>query len=177
MNLVVRAERDPKALIPAMQSAVRTVDTTLTLGNVRSMELIVSDTFARQTFSAVLLSGFSLTSLLLAAIGIYGVLAYTVSERTREIGVRMALGAEPAGIASLVLRSGARLLAGGLIAGILGALALTGLLKSLLFKVSPRDPLTFFIAITVITAVALLASYVPARRAARLNPMTALRSD
>jgi predicted permease len=177
MNLVVRAERDPQALIPSMQSAIKSVDHTLTLGNVRSMQQIVADTFARQTFSAILLAGFSLTSLVLAAIGIYGVLAYTVSERTREIGVRMALGAVPASITSLVLKSGARLLAGGLIAGTLGAVALTGFLKSLLFGVAPRDPVTYLLVVSLITAVALMASYVPARRAAHLDPLQALRSD
>jgi putative ABC transport system permease protein len=141
------------------------------------METVVRQTFAGQQFSAVLLGGFSLASLLLAAIGVYGVLAYSVTQRTREIGVRIALGAEPLTITRMVVASGARMVMIGAAGGLAAALALSGLMKSLLFGIGPRDPLTFIAAPAVFVAVALLAAYVPARRAARVSPMEALRAE
>jgi putative ABC transport system permease protein len=141
------------------------------------METVIRQTFASQQFSAVLLGGFSLASLLLAAIGVYGVLAYSVTQRTREIGVRIALGAEPLTITRMVVASGARMVILGAAAGMLAALALSGLMKSLLFGISPRDPLTFVVAPAVFVVVALVAAYVPARRAARVSPMEALRAE
>jgi ABC-type antimicrobial peptide transport system permease subunit len=141
------------------------------------METVVRLTFSRQQFSAVLLGGFSVASLLLAAIGIYGLLAYSVTQRTREIGVRVALGAEPASIIRMVVASGARMVITGAAAGLAAALALSGLLKSLLFGIGPRDPLTFIAAPAIFAAVALVAAYVPARRAARVSPMEALRAE
>jgi putative ABC transport system permease protein len=141
------------------------------------MDKVVRQTYARQQFSAVLLAGFSFASLLLAGIGIYGVLSYSVSQRTREIGVRVALGAEPGSIIRLVVGAGARLAVAGAAVGLAGALALSGLMKTLLFGIGPRDPLTFIAAPLVLLAVAMLASYVPARRAARLSPVEALRTE
>jgi ABC-type antimicrobial peptide transport system permease subunit len=141
------------------------------------METIVRETFARQRFSAILLAGFSLVALLLAAVGIYGVLAYTVTARTREFGVRVALGAEPGSIISLVLRTGARLVFAGGVAGLAGAIALTGLLKSMLFGVGAHDAATFVAVPLVLAVVALFAAYLPARRAARLDPVEALRAE
>jgi putative ABC transport system permease protein len=147
------------------------------IAEAQTMEQVLGETYSRQTFSAVLLAGFSGTALLLAAIGVYGVLSYFVVERTREIGVRVALGAEPAGIVLLVLRTGSRMILGGVAVGLAGALALSGLLKSLLFGVGPRDPLTFAAVPIALAMVALLAAYVPARRAGRLNPVEALRAE
>jgi len=141
------------------------------------METVVRQTFSRQQFSAILLGGFSLASLLLAAIGIYGLLAYSVTQRTREIGVRMALGAEPGSITRMVVASAARMVIAGATAGLAVALALSGLLKSLLFAVGPRDPLTFIAAPAVFVVVALIAAYVPARRAAQVSPLEALRAE
>jgi ABC-type antimicrobial peptide transport system permease subunit len=141
------------------------------------MEDIVGQTFARQRFSALLLSGFSISALLLAAVGIYGVLAYAVSQRTREIGLRMALGAEPGRIAALVLCNALRLVGAGAAIGLGAALMLSGLLKALLFGVGPRDPLTFVIVPVVLLTVALGAACVPALRASRLDPMRALREQ
>jgi ABC-type antimicrobial peptide transport system permease subunit len=137
----------------------------------------VRQTFASQQFSAVLLGGFSLASLVLAAIGVYGVLAYSVTQRTREIGVRIALGAEPLTITRMVVASGARMVIIGALAGMAAALALSGLMKSLLFGIGPRDPLTFVATSVIFVVVALVAAYVPARRAARVSPMEALKAE
>jgi putative ABC transport system permease protein len=125
----------------------------------------------------LLLGGFSLVSLVLAAVGIYGVLAYAVAERTREIGVRVALGADPRRILALVLGSGMRVVLFGALLGTGGALALTGLLKSLLFGVKAHDPATFATVPVVLIAVALLAAYLPARHASRLAPVDALKVE
>jgi putative ABC transport system permease protein len=177
MVFVLRAENDPLALAAPGRRVIQELDRELPVSQVRTMETVVRQTFSRQQFSAVLLGGFSLASLLLAAIGIYGLLAYSVTQRTREIGVRVALGAEPASIIRMVVASGARMVIAGAAAGLAAALALSGLLKSLLFGIGPRDPLTFIAAPAVFVVVALVAAYVPARRAARVSPMEALRAE
>ena len=177
MVFVVRTDGNPLGLAEPARTIVRGLDSAQPIAQVRSMREIVAETFARQRFSALLLSGFSLTALVLAAIGIYGLLAYSVTERRREIGVRMALGARPGRIVGMVVGTGARLVVGGTVAGIAGALALSSLLKGLLFGIGPRDPATFVAVPLVLAAVALVAAYVPARRAARLEPMQALRSE
>jgi putative ABC transport system permease protein len=177
MVFVLRAENDPAALSEPARKVIHELDSELPVSQVRAMETVVRLTFSRQQFSAVLLGGFSVASLLLAAIGIYGLLAYSVTQRTREIGVRVALGAEPASIIRMVVASGARMVITGAAAGLAAALALSGLLKSLLFGIGPRDPLTFIAAPAIFAAVALVAAYVPARRAARVSPMEALRAE
>ena len=177
MVFVLRAEHDPLALAAPARRVIQELDPELPVSQVRTMATVVRQTFARQQFSAVLLGGFSLASLLLAAIGIYGLLAYSVTQRTREIGVRVALGAEPASIIRMVVASGARMVITGAAAGLAAALALSGLMKSLLFGVGPRDPLTFIAAPGIFVAVALFAAYVPARRAAKVSPMEALRAE
>ena len=177
MVFVIRADHEPLSLSEPARKVIHALDRELPVSDVRAMTTVVRQTFARQQFSAVLLGGFSLASLLLAAIGIYGVLAYSVTQRTREIGVRVALGAEPRSIVRLIVASGARMVVTGSLAGLGAALALSGLLKTLLYGIGPRDPLTFFAAPVVLVAVALLAAYVPARRAARVSPMEALRAE
>lgn len=177
MVFVVRTENDPLALAASAQKVIKSIDPQQPVGDVRSMADVIGQTFARQQFSAILLAGFSLASLVLAGVGIYGVLAYSVSQRTREIGVRIALGAEPGRIQRLVVTGGARLAFAGTVAGIAGALALSGLLKSLLFEISPRDPITFILAPAILLVVALFAAYLPARRASRLSPVAALRTE
>ena len=177
MIFLVRAERNPLSFAEPARRIIRGLDPAQPIAEVRTMEDILGENFARQRFSAWLLSGFSIVALVLAGIGIYGVLAYSVTARTRELGVRAALGADSGRIIALVLKTGARPVVGGLVIGIAGALALTGLLKSLLFGIGPRDPLTFVIVPCLLAAVALIAAFLPARRAARLDPMDALRMD
>jgi len=177
MMFVLRADHNPLSLAGPARKIVQSLDPELTVADVRTMDTVVRETYARQQFSAVLLAGFSFASLLLAGIGIYGVLSYSVSQRTREIGVRVALGAEPGSIIRLVVSAGARLAVAGAAVGLAGALALSGLMKTLLFGIGPRDPLTFVAAPLVLLAVAMAASYVPARRAARLSPVEALRTE
>jgi putative ABC transport system permease protein len=177
MVFVLCADKNPLGLATEASKVIKEMDPELPVSQLRTMETVVRQTFSRQQFSTVLLGGFSLASLLLAAIGIYGLLAYSVTQRTREIGVRVALGAEPRSIVRMVVASGARMVAIGAAIGLAAALALSGLIKSLLFGIGPRDPLTFIAAPAIFVIVALVAAYVPARRAARVSPMEALRAE
>jgi putative ABC transport system permease protein len=177
MTFVLRVSGDPLQLAEPARRVIRGIDAAQPVADVQPMENIVRETFARQRFSAILLIGFSLVALALAAVGIYGVLAYSVTERTREIGVRMALGADATRVIAMVLASGARVVAAGTAAGLLGAFALTGLLKTMLFGVNTHDAATFVAAPLGLAAVAMLAAYVPARRASRVAPADALRAD
>ena len=177
MVFVLRTEQDPASIAASAGTIIQSLDRGLPVADVRPMTLVLRQTYSRQQFSAVLLAGFSLASLLLAAIGVYGVLAYSVTQRTREIGVRMALGAERGRIILMIVRSGARMVVGGSVVGLAGALAISGMIKSLLYGVGPRDPLTFVAAPLVLLAVALVAAYIPASRAAQVSPMEALRTE
>src|SRR5215469_15709202 len=177
MVFVSRTEQDPLSLADSARRAIEGLDHELPISDVRPMTEIVRQTYSRQEFSAVLLAGFSLAGLVLAAIGIYGVLAYSVTQRRREIGVRVALGAEPGTIIRMVVTSGAGMVIVGSLAGLAGALAVSGLMKSLLYGIGPRDPLTFIAAPAALVVVALCAAYVPARRAAGVSPMEALRTE
>jgi putative ABC transport system permease protein len=174
---VVRTSTDPLAVAEPVRRIIRSHDSALPVADIRTMDSIVAETFSRQRFSAMLLVAFSAVSLLLASVGIYGVLAYSVTERTREIGVRMALGAEPGRITALVIAGAASIVIPGIVAGIAGAMALTGLLRTLLFGVQPHDTVTFVMASVLLAAVAMAAAYVPARRASRLMPLDALRVE
>jgi putative ABC transport system permease protein len=176
MVLVLRGN-SPQALAGPARRVIQEIDPQQPIADVRTMEEIVRDTFARQRLSALLLGGFSMTSLLLAGVGIYGVLAYSVAQRTREIGVRVALGASPSTILRLVIANGAGLAVAGTVAGLSGALLLSGLMKSLLFGIGPRDPFSLILAPAVLMAVALVAAYIPGRRAAHISPLDALRAE
>jgi putative ABC transport system permease protein len=177
MALLVRGAGDPLRLAEPARQVIRSMDAMQPVSDVRAMLEVVAETFSRQRFSALLFSGFSIVALLLAAIGIYGVLAYTVTERTREIGVRVALGAEPSRIVRLVVGGGAKVVLAGAAAGLAGAFALTGLLQGMLFGVGPRDAATFAGVPAVLCIVALAAAYIPARRASRLRVTDALRAE
>jgi len=178
MFMVVRSKTDgPDALISAAQNAVWSVNRDVPLPNVRTMEEVIGRSVQRRTFAMLLLAIFAGLAMLLAAIGLYGVMSYSVSQRTREIGVRLALGAQRADVLRLVVGQGMTLVAAGVGLGIVAALALTRLMSGLLFGVSARDPLVFSLFAVLLITVALIASYVPARRAAKVDPMVALRYE
>lgn len=177
MIIVVRSASSPAALTTAVRDVIRGLDPAQPIADVQPMTEVIANTYSRQRFSTLLLAGFSAASLLLAAIGVYGILTYSVSERTREFGVRIAVGATPSRVVSLVIRSAAAPVFAGLLAGMAGAFALTGLLQSLLFNVSPRDPLTFTAIPVILAIIALVSAYLPARRASRLDPMASLRAE
>ncbi|HET6936277.1 MAG TPA: ABC transporter permease [Candidatus Angelobacter sp.] len=177
MVFVLRTQTPPLEIAAPARRVIQSLDPEVPVADTQPMSRVVSSTYARQKFSTVLLSGFSFTALFLAAIGIYGLLAYSVVQRTREIAVRVALGAEPPAILRLVVGSGIRLAVLGTAVGVGGALLLSGAMKSMLYEISARDPLAFTAAPVVLFAIALLASYLPARRAAKVSPMEALRNE
>jgi putative ABC transport system permease protein len=173
--LVVRTVTDPLSLAISVRNAVWSIDKDQPVSNIRSMDEIISKAVARQRFSMLLLGAFAALALILAAVGIYGVMSYSVAQRTREIGIRMALGAQKSDVLKMTVRSGFKLVATGLAIGLVAAFILTRVMASLLFGVSATDPLTFAAISLVLLVVALLASYIPALRAMRVDPMVALR--
>jgi predicted permease len=175
MSIVVRTERDPLALAPAVERIVRELDPALPVASLQTLEQNVAGTMAQPRFLTLLLGVFAGVALLLAAVGTYGVMAHSVAERNREIGIRMAMGAEPESVRALVLRQGAALAATGLALGVIGALGLTRFLGAQLYEVGATDLRTFVSVPVVLGAIALLACYVPARRATRVDPVEALR--
>ena len=177
MTLLVRTDSDPRPLMTAIRQEIAHLDPDIAISGIRSMNAVVSESVAQPDLIMRVVAVFATLALLLAAIGIYGVMAYSVAERTREFGVRMALGASPREILRLVLREGMGLALAGVAVGLASSLALTRLLASLLFGVTTTDPLTFATAACVLTATALLACYVPARRGMRLEPVRALRQE
>ena len=176
-NLVVKGAGDATALVPMLRGLAREMDATVPIFNVRSMEKIVSDSVARPRFNALLIFLFAVLALILAGVGIYGVISYVVSQRQHEIGVRLALGARSSDILKMVVGQGFKLVAAGIGIGLVAVLGLTQLLSSLLFGISATDPLTFIAVSAVLSGVALLACYVPARRATKVDPMIALRYE
>ncbi len=178
-NLVVRTSADPNSLAATVRNEIRSVEPDVAVFNVSSMDELISSSPASfmRRFPALLISIFACLALLLASIGIYGVVSYSVSQQTHQIGVRMALGAQASDILKMVLRQGLVLALVGVGIGVAAAMALTRLLKSLLYEVQATDPATFAIVAGVLFAVALLACYLPARRATKVDPLTALRYE
>jgi putative ABC transport system permease protein len=177
MSLVVRTTLPSAVTLPAIKNAIWSVDKNQPVFEIRSMDEIISGIVSAQRLAFLLLGVFAFLALALAAIGIYGVTSYLVSERRHEIGVRIALGAQPGDVSRLVLGHGTRLAGIGVIGGVVAALALTRLLSSLLFGVSATDPLTFVGVAILLILVALASCYIPARRATRVDPMVALRYE
>jgi putative ABC transport system permease protein len=177
MNLVVRSALDPASLTSAIRAAVAAVDKDQPIFDVHTMQQRVDDSISTRRLTLVLLGIFSALALILAAIGIYGVMAYSVALRTQEIGIRMALGAQQHDVLRLVLGQGARIAFFGVAFGLAAAAALARLLSGLLFSVSASDPITFAAVAVLLVAVALLACYIPARRAMLVDPIIALRYE
>jgi putative ABC transport system permease protein len=177
MSGVVRTAGDPEALASAARAAVRAVDAEMPVYKVMTMQQVIDDTLTGRRFTALLLAIFAGVALVLASVGLYGVIAYAVSQRTHEIGIRMALGAQVGDVVGMVVRQGMRLAAIGLVVGAAGALATTRFLGTMLYGVGAADPATFVAIPAILAAVALVASWLPARRAARIDPMVALRGE
>ena len=177
LTLVVRASGDPSSLAPAIAGIVSSMDRGVPVSQVQTMDEIVAQSNARPRFYLLLLGAFAAAAVLLAAVGIYGVMSYSVSRRTNEIGVRMALGAKPSDVLRLIVGHGIVVALGGAVVGLAGALGLTRLMSSLLYGVGASDPPTFLAVSLLLGAVALAASYIPARRATRIDPLTALRCE
>jgi len=176
-NLVLRTSNDPETSMKATESAVWSVDAQQPVMHIRTMNQLIEENVADRTRPMVLLGVFAGLALVLACLGVYGVLAYAVAQRTREIGVRMALGAKPSDVTRMVLRSGLRLSGLGLVAGAVLAFALSSLLRSLLFGVTAIAPSIYLAAAAVLLFVALAACVIPAQRASRVDPMLALRDE
>jgi putative ABC transport system permease protein len=176
-DLMVRSSADPAALLPALRREVLAVDPNLPLYSAKRMTEVVSESVAEQRFNMLLLSLFATIALTLAAVGIYGVMSFSVNQRTHEIGIRVALGAERGRVLRLVVGQGLALAVAGVAIGLAAAFALTRLMRSLLFEVSSTDALTFVAVPLLLIATAYLACYLPARRAARVDPMVAMRYE
>jgi putative ABC transport system permease protein len=176
-SIAVRAAGDPLALTAAVKNAIAKFDKQLAVANIRTMEEIAAESVARPRFRARLVGGFAALALLLSAVGIFGVLAFSVGRRKREFGIRMALGAQVADVLSLVLAGGVRIAAAGVVAGLVGAAALARSLAALLFGIDPLDGMAFGAAAALLAVVALAAASIPAWRAARVDPAIALRDE
>jgi predicted permease len=174
--VVARTAGDPMSAADSIRAEILQMDASLPVANVRTMNEVVATALATPRLTGFLLGVFAAIALALAGVGIYGVLAYLVSQRTQEIGIRLALGADRSQVLAMVLRQGLSLAAVGTVVGLIGAFALTRLIRSLLYEVRPDDPLTFAAVATALLLVALTASFLPARRASRLPPTIALRA-
>jgi ABC-type antimicrobial peptide transport system permease subunit len=177
MTLVARTAGDPWQLLPSVRSAVRALDATLPVFDEKTLAAHSVGALFLDRMVVIFLSAFGLLALTLAAIGLYGVMAYSVASRTREIGIRMALGAQAGDVLKHVLKQGLVLTLIGIAIGLAAAFALTRLMGSLLFGVSPTDALTFTLVSLSLAAIALLACYLPARRATKIDPLAALRHE
>jgi ABC-type antimicrobial peptide transport system permease subunit len=176
-TLVVRTSREPASMVVAVRGAVQMLDPSLPVFDIHTMTEHMNISLFPMRVGAAIVSTFGALALILAAIGIYGVMAYSVSQRTREVGIRMALGARRGDVLALILRQAARLALIGLIIGLAGAWVLTRYMSSVLYGVSARDPLTFIGIPVLLSVVVVVACFFPARRAARVDPMVALRHE
>ncbi len=177
MALVVRTTSDPNSLAGAVRGAIKTLDSDLPVFRVRTMDQFVADSMMQRRFALLLIGVFAGLAMLLAGIGLYGVMAYSVTQRTHELGLRMALGAQRSDVLKLVVRQGMLLAAIGLGIGVAFALLLSRAMKTMLFNVSATDPLIYLLIATTLAAVALFACLIPARRATKVDPMVALRYE
>jgi putative ABC transport system permease protein len=176
-SVAVRADGDPYALVPAIQKAVWSIDPDQPITGVRTLDEVLAASAAQRRFNMTLLASFAALAVVLALIGVYGVIGYSVAQRTREIGIRVALGATRSDVVALVVRAGMGWSLVGVAGGFAGALGLSRLISGLLFGVTPNDPATFVAIALAMLGVALAATYVPARRAATVDPIAALRAE
>jgi len=177
MNVVVRTAADPATLATAVRKEVWAVNPNQPVANISTMNELLMISAARTRFNTLLLSLFAMIALTLASVGIFGVMSYTVTQRTREIGVRMALGAQSSDVLRLIIRQGMILAAVGIVIGLAAALAITRVMTSLLYGISATDPATFVGIALLLAGVALIACYIPAKRATKVDPMVALRNE
>ncbi len=176
-QLVLRTKGDPAAMIPSLTKSVTELDARQPLYSIRTLNSLMEDSYAQQRLQMILLVVFAAVALTLALVGVYGVMAFVVTQRRREIGVRMALGAQRHQVLAMILRQTTRLSVIGILVGVVSAFALTRLLRSLLFEVTPTDPLTFLIVPLLLAVAALTGGWLPARRAAKIDPAEALRNE
>ena len=177
LNVTVRTSLSATSLEPQIRREIQAVDPNLPVFNVRTMNEVIDGSLASRRFSAELVGGFAVVALLLASVGIYGLLAYTVGQRSHEIGVRMALGAMPSIIGKMIVTQGAGLAGIGVVVGLILAGIMAPLISTLLYGVRPFDPEVFIAVPLILMVVVLFASYLPARRAARVSPVVALRES
>jgi putative ABC transport system permease protein len=177
MNLVVKTSSDPSSLVPPVRQIIQGIDREQPIFNVKTMDQLVSESIGPRRFNTLLLAVFAIVALILAAVGVYGVMSYSVTQRTHEIGIRMALGAQPGDIVKLILRNGMILILVGIVIGLAVAFTLTRLISSLLYGIESTDMFTFLSLPLLLAAVAFLACYIPAYRAARVAPLIALRYE
>jgi ABC-type antimicrobial peptide transport system permease subunit len=176
-GVVVRAAGDPVALTGALREAVRASDAALPVFSAASMDEIRRKGYWQYTLFGQMFGAFGGLALALAVVGVYGVLSFSVSQRTQEFGVRMALGAEAGDVRRMMIRQGVRLAAFGVVAGVAGAFAVTRVVRGILYDVAPTDPVSFAVVSALLLAVSALAAYLPARRATRVDPLVALRAE
>jgi putative ABC transport system permease protein len=177
MSMVVRTTIEPQSLARTAEETVRSLDRNLPVSDVVTMEQVIADTLWQQRFNLQLIGIFAALAMTLAAIGLYGVMSYSMAQRTREVGLRMALGAQRRDVLKLVVGQGMKLALAGVALGLLASFALTRLMEKLLFEVSATDLSTFAVIAVLLTLVALVACWIPARRATKVDPMVALRSE
>jgi putative ABC transport system permease protein len=177
MHVALRARMDPALLTSSVRQQIHQLDADLPVSNVATLSTLVDQSLVSQRFAMWLIGAFGIVSLLLACIGLYGVVSYSVLQRSREMGLRMALGAKRTTVIAMVLGQGARLTGVGMAAGLIAALAVTRLMANLLYGVQPTDWITFATVVPLLAGVALAACYVPAHRASRVDPATALRNE
>jgi putative ABC transport system permease protein len=177
MTVILKAAGDPNQLIAAVRQQVKAIDPDQPIYSVRTMDDIRAESVAPERLNLTLLSIFAGIALVLAVVGIYGVMSYTVTQRTHEIGIRMAIGAQPRDVFRMVIGQGMMLALIGVVCGLIGAFGLTRLMASMLFGVEPTDPMTFTAIAVLLTGVALVACYVPGRRATKVDPVVSLRYE
>jgi ABC-type antimicrobial peptide transport system permease subunit len=176
-DIIVQTSGNPMPLVPAITRVIQSVDKDAPFAQIETVDQMLADSSVEPRFQTALVGSFAVLGLILAIVGIYGVISYSVVQRTHEIGVRLALGAQRADVLRMILREGMRLAVSGIAIGMVGALALTRVLRSMLFEIEPNDPATFAGAAVFLTVAALAACYLPARRATRVDPMLALRNE